>query len=48
MDAEFVCDDNVPDGTCMYGGSEFTKRWVLKNTGSSPWVQGTIIEVRDK
>ena len=46
MDAEFIRDDNVPDGTCVYPGSEFSKRWLLKNTGSSPWAHGTVIEVR--
>ena len=46
MDAEFIRDDNVPDGTCVYPGSEFSKCWLLRNTGSSPWTQGTVIEVR--
>ena len=35
--AEFVADVNVPPGTVMGPGAQFTKTWRLKNVGSCPW-----------
>ncbi len=35
--ATFVADVTVPDGTNFLPGSNFTKTWRLKNTGSCTW-----------
>jgi hypothetical protein len=35
--AEFVADVNVPPGTLMTPGAQFTKTWRLKNIGSCTW-----------
>ncbi|HSB02620.1 MAG TPA: NBR1-Ig-like domain-containing protein, partial [Anaerolineales bacterium] len=35
--AEFVADINVPPGTVMLPGTQFTKTWRLKNVGSCIW-----------
>lgn len=35
--AGFVQDVNVPDGTIMAPGQEFTKTWRLRNTGNCTW-----------
>jgi hypothetical protein len=32
-----VSDVNFPDGTIVLPGTAFTKKWVLKNTGSCTW-----------
>ena len=46
MDAIFVCHDSIPDDTHMQPGTKFTKRWVLRNTGSLPWTpSGTILSL---
>lgn len=37
---DFVADVNVPDGTNMAPGQDFTKTWRVKNTGSCPWGAG--------
>ena len=37
-DAEFV-SENVPDGTEFVPGQAFTKRWTLRNTGTSTWTR---------
>jgi hypothetical protein len=36
----FVADVNVPDGTNMSPGQDFTKTWRVKNSGSCPWGAG--------
>ncbi|MFT3891558.1 MAG: NBR1-Ig-like domain-containing protein [Anaerolineales bacterium] len=33
----FVSDVNVPDGTTMQPGAQFTKTWRLKNVGTCAW-----------
>ena len=35
--AEFVADINVPPGTVVAPGAQFTKTWRLKNIGSCAW-----------
>ncbi|RPJ28189.1 MAG: hypothetical protein EHM33_05345 [Chloroflexi bacterium] len=35
--AEFIADINVPPGTFMPTGAQFTKTWRLKNIGSCVW-----------
>ena len=35
--AEFIADINVPPGTVMSPGAQFTKTWRLKNIGSCTW-----------
>lgn len=35
--SEFVEDLNFPDGTHVTAGETFTKRWLIRNTGSCPW-----------
>ena len=34
---QFVADVNVPDGTVMQPGAQFTKTWRLKNIGTCKW-----------
>lgn len=41
FDASFVCDVNVPDGTCVQPGTKLQKTWKLKNTGSKSWTANT-------
>jgi len=36
-DLSFVADVNIPDGTNMSPGQDFTKTWRVKNTGSCTW-----------
>jgi Ig-like domain from next to BRCA1 gene len=33
----FISDVTVPDGSKLSGGQTFTKKWLLKNTGSCTW-----------
>jgi len=35
--AEFIADINVPPGTVMSPGAQFTKTWRLKNIGTCTW-----------
>ncbi|NJC94759.1 MAG: hypothetical protein C3F07_09635 [Anaerolineales bacterium] len=35
--AEFIADINVPPGTAMLPGQQFTKTWRLKNVGTCDW-----------
>ncbi|MGA2112224.1 MAG: NBR1-Ig-like domain-containing protein [Anaerolineales bacterium] len=37
LDASFVSDLTVPDGTQMKAGQKFTKGWQLKNSGTCTW-----------
>ncbi|MGD1996566.1 MAG: NBR1-Ig-like domain-containing protein [Anaerolineae bacterium] len=41
LNAAFVTDVTVPDGTEFSPGASFTKVWRLRNTGSCPWEPGT-------
>lgn len=34
---QFVADVNIPDGTVMQPGAQFTKTWRLKNVGTCAW-----------
>jgi hypothetical protein len=34
---QFISDVNVPDGTTMQPGAQFTKTWRLKNIGTCAW-----------
>lgn len=38
--ARFVCDETIPDGTKMKPGEQFTKIWLVENTGHGPWSVG--------
>jgi len=38
---QFVADVNIPDGTIMQPGAQFTKRWDLKNIGTCTWKKDT-------
>lgn len=33
-------DVNIPDNTLMSPGQDFTKTWLIKNTGNCPWGEG--------
>ena len=35
--AEFIADVNIPPGTVMSPGTQFTKTWRLKNVGTCAW-----------
>jgi Tol biopolymer transport system component len=41
VNAEFVTDVTVPDGTQFAGGAAFTKTWRIKNNGTCTWEEGT-------
>jgi hypothetical protein len=36
-------DVNVPDNTTMSPGQDFTKTWLVKNTGACPWGAGYVL-----
>jgi len=40
LDASFVSDVTIPDGTAVRSGTPFTKTWRLKNTGACDWGAG--------
>lgn len=39
--AQFIADVNIPDGTTVQPGAQFTKTWDLKNVGSCAWKKDT-------
>jgi Ig-like domain-containing protein len=39
--AQFIADVNVPDGTVMQPGAQFTKTWRLRNVGTCEWKKDT-------
>lgn len=41
LDAQFLLDINILDGTEVAAGTDFTKIWRLRNSGTSPWPQQT-------
>lgn len=41
LNMAFVQDVNVPDGTRFDAGAQFDKTWRVRNSGQSPWPQGT-------
>ncbi|KAJ4002254.1 hypothetical protein F5050DRAFT_1558953 [Lentinula boryana] len=41
LSAEFVADRNITDGQVIAPGAEFLKAWVMRNSGSRPWPEGT-------
>ncbi|KAI8496314.1 Next to BRCA1 protein 1 protein [Branchiostoma belcheri] len=41
MDAVFVCDGNMGDGTHVQPGTKFTKHWVMRNEGAGNWTSNT-------
>ena len=45
MDAKFVRDDTVPDGTHVQPGTKLVKRWVMKNTGTHAWSSNTKVSM---
>ena len=38
---QFIADVNIPDGTTMQPGAQFTKTWRLKNIGTCAWSKDT-------
>ena len=49
MNAEFISDSSIPDGTHLQPGTKFRKSWLLRNTGSYPWTRHTRVRtVREK
>lgn len=41
LDARFVCDVSIFDGTELAPGTHFTKIWRLRNSGTAPWPSQT-------
>jgi TolB protein len=41
INAQFMTDVTVPDGTQMAGGTAFDKTWRMKNNGTCAWEDGT-------
>jgi hypothetical protein len=41
LDATFVRDLSIPDGTVMKPGQGFTKAWEVRNTGEVAWPENT-------
>lgn len=41
LDAQFLLDITILDGTEVEAGTEFTKIWRLRNSGTIPWPQQT-------
>jgi hypothetical protein len=39
--AQFIADVNIPDGTTLQPGAQFTKTWDLKNIGTCTWKKDT-------
>jgi len=42
-DAKFIRDNSIPDGTVLKPGQEFTKEWIMRNTGDRMWPAGTTL-----
>jgi hypothetical protein len=38
---QFVADVNIPDGSTLQPGAQFTKTWRLKNVGTCAWAKDT-------
>jgi Ig-like domain-containing protein len=38
---QYVADVNIPDGTVLQPGAQFTKTWKLKNVGTCTWKKDT-------
>uniref|UniRef100_T1JF73 ZZ-type domain-containing protein n=1 Tax=Strigamia maritima TaxID=126957 RepID=T1JF73_STRMM len=45
LDAKFINDETIPDGTIMAPGSHFTKRWRLLNSGEMRWPADTVLKL---
>eukprot|EP00897_Mesotaenium_endlicherianum_P009512 jgi/Mesen1/858/ME000114S10942 len=45
LDARFVQDVTIFDGTEMAPGSRFTKIWRLRNSGSAVWPHGSVLQL---
>ncbi|XP_078345769.1 uncharacterized protein LOC144631230 [Oculina patagonica] len=43
LNAEFIADASIPDGTVLKGGEKFLKRWVVKNKGRR-WNAKTVLQ----
>jgi hypothetical protein len=43
LNAAFVADVTVPDGTAFQPGASFTKTWRVHNAGTCPWTPGTLL-----
>ncbi len=41
LNAVFVKDMTMPDGTKCLPGMKFQKKWLIKNTGKLPWSSDT-------
>ncbi len=42
-DSAFVEDVTIPDGTEIHPGFNFTKSWLIKNTGTCMWDEGYVL-----
>ncbi|MGC9347777.1 MAG: NBR1-Ig-like domain-containing protein [Anaerolineae bacterium] len=47
LEATYVADVTVPDGTKLDFGEPFTKTWRLRNTGTCPWPDETVLVFTD-
>lgn len=47
LDAAFVRDETVTDGTHVTAGVKFHKVWRVKNTGHEPWPKGVFLKMVD-
>ena len=45
MDAEFLADDNFPDGTQVEPQAPIVKRWLVKNVGQEAWDENTKVTI---
>jgi len=43
LQASFVSDVTVPDGTHFDNGESFVKTWELRNSGTCDWPEGTVL-----
>jgi len=43
LQASFVADVTVPDGTHFDNGESFVKTWRLRNSGTCDWPEGTVL-----
>jgi hypothetical protein len=39
IDDSFYVDETIPDGTRLRPGEHFTKRWIMRNSGTTTWTR---------
>lgn len=47
LEAGFVADVTIPDGTRLAYGQAFTKTWRIRNTGTCAWPEDTVLLLAD-